>query len=310
MVYNINYTEKFNTLKEFYIPAICHPISKGRTKFHQLSVPLNGQEVVVKKASKKFKYTSFANVILGSVLRMKKLFAPDALNLGVKIIHQPYSNDLRLSFELVNKNKFIIAGEEYILSIVAEYSYKKMDTVTYLPILYRQTCINGQVAILGEQFKEIISVDKILEIGCEWTRCNFESYINGATTYFEYLKQEPLRMSITDNVKFIEKILKIRISNSDELKRRNTATMDLERRDISARETIGMNLERLGNNHFALYNALTEYASNEYNWEIRNKYFLYIGKYLKNEMKKATLNNKKQWSDNLVWQGVENLANS
>lgn len=308
MIYNINYTKNFNTLKEFYIPAICHPILKGRTKFHQLSVPLNGQEIIVKKASKKFKYASFANVILGSVMRMKKLFAPDALDLGVNIINSPYADDLRLSFELVNKNKFIIAGEEYILSIVAEYSYKKMDTVTYFPVLYRQTCINGQVAILGDQFKEIISVDKILEIGCEWTKCNFETYTNRATTYFEYLKQEHLNMTNGEQLKFIEKILKIKVSNSEKRNRDSLLVESFNNRDISVQDTIRKNLEIFGNTNFALYNALTEYASNESDWDTRNKYFLNIGRYLSNEMKKATINNRRHWSENLVWQDVEKLA--
>jgi hypothetical protein len=306
MMYNINYTKNFNTLKEFYIPAICHPILKGRTKFHQLSIPLNGQEIIVKKASKKFKYTSFANVILGSVMRMKKLFAPNALDLGVNIINTPYADDLRLSFELVNKNKFIIAGEEYILSIVAEYSYKKMDTVTYFPVLYRQTCTNGQVAMLGDQFKEIISVDKILEIGCEWTRCNFETYTNRATSYFEYLKRENLTMVDSEKVKFIEKILKI--SSSSKKNRNSLTEKNYFNRDISVSGTIRSNIEEIGNNHFALYNALTQFASSENDWDTRNKYFLNIGRYLSNEMKKSTNFNRNRWSENLVWQDVEKLA--
>jgi len=308
MIYNINYTKNFNTLKEFYIPAICHPILKGRTKFHQLSVPLNGQEIIVKKASKKFKYTSFANVILGSVMRMKKLFAPDSLNLGVNIINSPCEDDLRLSFELVNKNKFIIAGEDYILSIIAEYSFKKMDTVTYFPVLYRQTCINGQVAILGDQFKETISVDKILEIGCEWTRCNFETYVNRASAYFEYLKRENLSMTDADKVKFIEKILRISLLNSNKKNSNSLTENDLYQRDVSVWDTIKINTERIGNNYFALYNALTEFASNESEWETRNKYFLNIGKYLFNEIKKGSTINKKYWSERLVWQELEKLA--
>lgn len=310
MIYNINRTENFAALKEFYIPAICHPILKGRTKTYQLSIPLNGQELIVKKSAKKFKYTSFANVILGSVMRMKKLFAPESLDLGVHLIKTPNSKDLSLSFELVNKKQIIIAGEEYILSIVAEYSYKKMDTVTYYPILYRQTCINGQVAILGDQFKEIISVDKILEIGCEWTRCNFESYIGRATTYFEDIRREPLFSSISQQVNFIEKVLKIKISNSAKNNKNSIAGNNFEMDEISLSSTIGKNIERLGNNNFALYNAMTEYASKQNNWEVRNRYFLYIGKYLFNEMKKATKANKKHWSEKLVWQDVEKLAKS
>jgi len=310
MIYNINRTQNFAALKEFYIPAICHPILKGRTKTYQLSIPLNGQELIVKKSAKKFKYTSFANVILGSVMRMKKLFAPDSLDLGVHLITTPNSDDLSLSFELVNKKQIRIAGEEYILSIVAEYSYKKMDTVTYFPILYRQTCTNGQVAILGDQFKETISVDKILEIGCEWTRCNFESYISRATTYFEYIRKEQSFSSTADRIRFIEKILKIKNSNSSKRNKKSESTNFIERDEMSLSNSIEINLEMLGDNNFALYNAMTEFASRQNNWEVRNRYFIYIGRYLFNEMKKASKANKKHWSESLVWQDVEKLAKS
>ncbi len=308
MIYNINRTQNFATLKEFYMPAICHPILKGRTKTYQLSIPLNGQELVVKKSAKKFKYTSFANVILGSVMRMEKLFAPDSLDLGVQLMTTPNSNDLSLSFELVNKKQIRIASEEYIFSIVAEYSYKKMDIVTYFPILYRQTCTNGQVAILGDQFKETISVDKILEIGCEWTRCNFESYISRATTYFEYIRKEQSFSSTADRIRFVEKILKIKISNSSKINKKSISENIFERDETTIKSAIAKNLEMLGDNNFALYNAMTEYASRQNNWEVRNRYFLYIGRYLYNEMKKASKANKKQWSERLVWHDVEKLA--
>ncbi len=308
MISNINNTSKFNSLKEFYIPAIYHTLVKGRTKYHQLSIPINGQELIIKKSSKKFKYASFANVILGSVQRMKKLFTPDALDLGVNIINQPISNNLRLSFELVNKKKFIIAGEEYILSIVAEYSYKKMDTVTYFPVLYRQTCTNGQVVILADQFKETISVDKIFEIGCEWTRCNFESYTNKATIYFKSLQKKDINLTETEKIKFIEKILKINVSRSLKKNKKSVQLMDLEVNNRSVQDIIGTNMERLGNNNFALYNSLTEFASQENNWEMRNMYFLNIGRYLNNEMKKTIKINEKSRAENWVWQDVEKSA--
>jgi len=310
MISNINYTSKFNSLKEFYIPAFCHTVLKGHTKFHQLSITLNGQELKIKKSSKKFKYASFADVILGSVLRMKKLFAPDALDLGVNIINQPVSNNLLLSFELVNKNKFIIAGEEYILSIVAEYSYKRLDTVTYFPVLYRQTCTNGQVAILADQFKENVSVDKIFEIGCEWTRCNFENYSMQLNNYFELLKSESLNMIDSKKIDFIEKVLKINISRSNKQKNKSEQLMDLKVNSRSVQDIIGDNFERLGNNNFALYNSLTEYASQEFNWERRNNYFLNIGRYLNKEIKKSSKINRSNWAEKLVWQEVEKLSKS
>ena len=308
MIYNINYAKEFNLLKEFYLPAIYHPVLKGRTKFHQLSVPINGQVVIVKKSRQKFKYASFANVIQGSVLRMKKLFSPDALNLGVQIIKLPDANDLSLSFELVNKNKFIIAGEDYILSIVAEYSYKKMETVTYFPVLYRQVCTNGQVAILGNEFKETISVEKILEVGCEWTRCNFETFSMHTTNYFEFLKRQKLTISEENQNQFIEKILK---AKSPGTSKKNLLKNDFfESRDNSVKHTINQNIERLGSTHFALYNALTEFASNESNSDVRNIYLLRIGRYLNNEMRKRSKLDSKSWFENLLWQDVERLTKS
>ena len=307
MIYNINYTKNFSILKDFYLPAIFHPVLKGKKKIYQLSVPINGQEIIIKKAVKKFKYASFANVILGSLLRMKKLFSPDALDLGVILINNPSAQNLSLSFELVNKNKFIIANEEYILSIVAEYSYNKMETVTFFPVLYRQTCSNGQVAILGDQFKEIISVDKILEIGCEWTRCNFENYINKASDYFENLRAQKLNLNDTEIESFIEKLLKM---NTSKKNKRNNYSMDNKYfdRDISIWDTVKENTERLGNNYFALYNATTQYASNESHWQTRNNYFLSIGRYLSNEIKKSSNNQRKYWSEGLIWQDIEKLA--
>ena len=73
-MYSINQPNSFSDLKEFYLPAIHHPILVGKKKMYHLSVPIGGQEILVKKSAKKIKHTSVANVILGAVLRMKKLF--------------------------------------------------------------------------------------------------------------------------------------------------------------------------------------------------------------------------------------------
>ena len=310
MIYNLNSTQQFDKLKEYYIPAIFHHVLKGRKKVYQLSISMDGKEKVIKKSPKKFKHTSFSNVILGSVMRMKKLFAPEALNLGVILINVPDSKNLRISFELVNKNRFIIAGEEYILSIIAEYSYKKMETVTYYPVLYRQTCSNGAVMILNDQFKEVISVDKIMDIGCEWTKCNFETYINQVQSFFEELKSTQLTMSQSEMINFIEKILKINLKESRRKKNVKADLFEMDRPERNIENVIDVNLERLGNNNFALWNSLTEFASRQENWEIRNEYFMKIGKYLFNETKKATRDERKKWSENLSWGEVVAIVNS
>lgn len=52
-MYNINQPKPFATLQEFYMPAIHHPIMVGKKKMYNLSVPLGGQEIQVKRSAKK-----------------------------------------------------------------------------------------------------------------------------------------------------------------------------------------------------------------------------------------------------------------
>lgn len=308
-MYNIKQPSPFSSLKEYYLPAIHHPIMVGKKKMYNLSIPLGGKEIQIKRSSKKIKHASFAKVILGAVLRMQKLFQPDKLNLAVIINKRPSEHELTLEFELVNTNKFIIAKEEYFLTIVANYSYAKPDKVTYYPILYRQWCSNGAVSILSEQFKEIIPVEKTLEIGCEWTRCNFESYKNMATSYFENLKRieddpERLRMNanrLADSLFNMNRAKRNRKNDSLE------SNMFRDRRSVSS--NLSRNIEQLGSNQYAVFNAITEYASQEEDLELRYQYFLSIGKYLSKEMKKTAKLNKEYWSESLDWEGLNRLAN-
>jgi hypothetical protein len=113
-------------------------------------------------------------------------------------------------------------------------------------------------------------------------------------------------MTDTEQVKFIERILKTSSSDSN---KKSGVLLDssFENRDVSIWNTLLFNSERLGNNNFALYNALTDYASRESSWELRNKYFLNIGRYLSNEILKGSRMNRKKWSEKLVWQDVEKL---
>jgi len=307
-MYNIEQPSPFSTLNEYYLPANHHPIMFGKKKMYSLSVPLGGKEIKVKRSSKKIKHTSFAKVILGAVLRMQKLFQPEKLNLAIIINKRPSEFDLTLEFELVNTNKFIIANEEYFLTIVTNYSYNKPDKVTYYPILYRQWCSNGAVSILSEQFKEIIPVEKILEIGCEWTRCNFESYKNNATSYFEDLKRmqdNPERLLSNAN-RIAESLFTVNRA------RRNSKDDFLESNMVRDRPSIRFylreNIEQLGSNQYAVFNSLTEYASQEENLELRYQYFMSIGKYLSREMKKTAKLNKEYWSESLNWDGLNRLT--
>lgn len=306
---NIKHTSPFSTLKEYYIPAIHHPIIIGKKKMYQLSIPLDGKEIQIKRSSKKIKHVSFAKVILGAVLRMQRLFQPDNLNLSVIINNRPSEHDLSLEFELVNTNKFIIANEEYFLTIVASYSYVKPDRVTYFPVLYRQWCSNGCVSILSEQFKETVPVEKTLEVGCEWTRCNFENYKNMATTYFEDLKRmEDYPERLRTNANRLANTL----FNRRTVKRNRRSDLKesiLYRDRLSVNEYLNSYLKELGNNQYAVFNSLTEFASQEENLELRYQYFMSIGKYFSREMKKTAKLNKEFWYESLNWEELNRIAN-
>lgn len=300
MINNINQTSPFFDLKEFYIPAIHEPISVGKKQMYNLSIPLLGEAVQVKRSSKKIKHASFANVILGAMMRMQKLFQTEKINPSVLINKRPTQADLTLEFELINNHRFIIADEEYIISIVASYSYSKPDKVTYYPILYRQICSNGLVTILNEQFKEIIPSDKILEAGCEWTRCNFESYKNRVNSYFYDLKRS------TDSIEKLN-ILTNKLWNNifpqnrlERIKENIDYIGSKEKRGISS--ILSENIEQLGNNQYAVFNAITEYASQEENVTLRRQNFMTIGKYLSREMKKMAKLQKEHWSKSLNWE--------
>jgi len=308
-MYNIKQPSQFSTLRDYFLPAIHHTTLVGKKKMYNLSIPLGGKEIQIKRSSKKIKHASFAKVIQGAVLRMQKLFHPDKLNLSVIINKQPVESDLTLEFELVNTNKFIIANEEYFLTIVANYSYLKPDKVTYYPILYRQWCSNGAVSILNEQFKEIIPVDKILEIGCEWTRCNFETYKNMASSYFEILKKtenSPERLS--QNASRLADSL-FSINDRKKSKRNELLIYDNPEERININSYLSKNMELLGTNQFAVLNALTEYASQEENLNLRYQYFMSIGKYLSKEMKKSAKINKDYWSESLDWGELNKIIN-
>lgn len=302
-------TQPFEVLKQYFIPAIYHRILEGRKKVYQLSISIEGIEKVIKKSAKPFEHTSYNKVITGAVMRMEKLFAPDQLNLEVVLYKKPNLNQLDLSFELVNKDLFKIGKEEYYASIMVEYSYSKMNVVTYYPIIYRQTCSNGQVAVMSKNFKEVIETDKIFDIGCDWSKCTFESYQKKLNNYFEIL-QNKRQGGIFDNEDFelfernairkMEQVLKIKSNNSDD--DRNFDNMNNPQRFFRR------NVEMLGQNQFAVWNAITDFASRERDIVKRNSMFLNAGKFLSNEVEKTLNKQKKYWSDNLIWGEVLQIA--
>ena len=298
----------FEVLQPYFIPAIYHRIIEGRKKVYQLSISFNGIEQIIKKSSKDFVHTGFNKVIMGGILRMEHLFAPENINLEVILYKTPTSSNLQLSFELVNRNSFKIGSEDYIASIMVEYNYDKMDIVNYYPIIYRQVCDNGQVSVMTKNFTESVAADKIFEIGCEWSRCTFETYQRKLENYYSLNQQDDSKINEEifekNAVQLIESVLGIRIQKSND--ERNFRVSETEMfEDINtlrnAQNLIEKYTKQLGRNQFAVWNVVTELASQQGDVSIRNKMFLKAGKYLANEMEKTLNKEGKIWSENIQW---------
>lgn len=305
----IHDTQPFEVLKPYFIPAIYHRILEGRKKVYQLSISMDGVEKVIKKSAKPFEHASFNKVITGAVKRMEKLFAPDHLDLEAILYKKPSLHQLELSFELVNKNLFKIGNEDYFASIMCEYSYSKMNVVTYYPIIYRQVCSNGMVSVMSKNFTETISTDKIFDIGCEWSKCTFETYQRKLKDYFEILQYGDDKLFDETNGSFeskairkMERVLKISIIPQNiEILREFDSTHNAE-------SILSDNIETLGYNEFAVWNAITDFASRERDVNKRNQMFLNAGKFLSNEVEKTLNKRDQEWSENLIWNEILRLA--
>jgi len=299
-MYFIQDAKPFENLKPFFIPAIYHRIIDGKKKVYQLSVVLDGSELIVKKSPKDFIHAGFNKVIMNGLLRMERLFEPEKIHLEVIIHSSPLENDLSIEFELVNRTPFIIAGEEYIASIMVEYTYTKMDVVTYMPIIYRQICGNGMVSVMTKRFTEKVSADKIFEIGCEWSRCTFENYNRKLNDYFTQMRNSDEsrttpEMFQKDAMQQMERVLKMRLGDENSEMRNVMSNRD------RTRNNLGMYIEQLGMNQFAVWNAITDFASQQSNLQDRNRLFMNIGKYLSNELEKSLATQNKKWSERMTW---------
>jgi hypothetical protein len=302
-------TQSFEALKPYFIPAIYHRILEGRKKVYQLSISMDGVEKVIKKSAKPFEHASFNKVITGAVKRMEKLFAPDQLDLEVILYKKPSLNQLELSFEIVNKNLFKIGNENYFASIMCEYSYSKMNTVTYYPIIYRQVCSNGMVSVMSKKFTETISTDKIFDIGGEWSKCTFETYQRKLKDYFEILQygddklfDETTGSFESKAIQKMERVLKISIIP------KNIEVIREFDSNHNAENILSDNIETLGYNEFAVWNAITDFASRERDVTKRNQMFLNAGKFLSNEVEKTLNKRDQKWAENLVWNEILRIA--
>lgn len=297
--------EPISLLKEFFIPAIHERVKSGKKNVYQLTVPLYGTELLVKRSILPLKHTSFANVITGAVLRMNKLFYPDRPKLKVLFIAKPDPINVTLKFELINETPLLINDEPYFLTILTEYRYDKMDKVSYAPILYRQVCSNGMVSILGERFKETITIDKLFDISVDWSRCSFEQYQKRFSSYLFQLSRTPL--SITQLNTNVSKLIRKLINNKRS--RRNRAisqykdislTPDYPKRKLH--ELINHYTEEFGQTSLAVFYILTDFASREPDFNVRYQSFLSIGKYVQTEMIRLVKANFKYWSNSLTWE--------
>jgi hypothetical protein len=270
---------------------------------------MDGVEKIIKKSAKPFEHASFNKVITGAVKRMEKLFAPDQLDLEVMLYKKPSLNQLELSFEIVNKNLFKIGNENYFASIMCEYSYSKMNTVTYYPIIYRQVCSNGMVSVMSKNFTETISTDKIFDIGCEWSKCTFEAYQRKLKDYFEILQygddqlfDETTGSFESKAIQKMERVLKISI------KPKNIEVLSEFDSNHNAESILSENIETMGYNEFAVWNAITDFASRERDVTKRNQMFLNAGKFLSNEVEKTLNKRDQKWAENLVWNEILRIA--
>jgi len=303
-------TKPFEILKPYFMPAIYYRMQKGRKKVYQLSLSMDGIEKIVKISSKGFVHASLNQVITGAVLRMEKLFAPEKIDLEVILFKKPTLNSLEISFELINKHIFKIGKEEYYASIMCEYSYEKMNTVTYYPIIYREVCSNGMVSIMTKNFTEHVDADKIFDIGCEWSRCTFENYQNKLSSFFEEMKKDELGGRNEEQVgqeiiQKMEKVLGVSIPRDERDIIREINNDEQPR--IS--DIIHENLKALGSNQFAVWNSITDFASRERNIDKRNKMFLNAGKFLSKEIEKTLNKENKSKSENLQWDQILSIAN-
>ena len=101
----------------------------------------------------------------------------------------------------------------------------------------------------------------------------------------------------------MERVLKTTIQNN----RKEELLADMPSSQ-NASSIISENVERLGNNDFAVWNAITDFASRERDVNLRNQMFLNAGRFLSNEVEKTLSKNKTAWAENLIWNEVLLIA--
>jgi hypothetical protein len=304
----------FDALKPHYIPAIYHKLAEGGESIFQLSIPFDGQELVIDRAATPFICAGFNDVIAGAVLRLHKLFHPENLDLKVLLYKTPSLDDLSLVFELYNTKKIKIANEDYTVSVVGAYSYSNKSEVTYYPILYREACSNGMLAVINQSFTETIPADKIFEIGCEWSKCNFEDYQKLLNELFQHLREEEWGQSQEEN-DFIENVkspdLGSPIDNEmyDEVLEELESVFETsESNGNSIREIIDRNLSDIGYNAFAKLNIITDFATSEPDPFKRLEMIKQAGYYVNDLLDRIVRENSTSHKGSIRWSYLEEMS--
>jgi hypothetical protein len=99
-----------------------------------------------------------------------------------------------------------------------------------------------------------------------------------------------------DALQQIERVLKIRLDGE------NSEMRDLMTDRNRVRNALGMYIEQIGMNQYAVWNAITDFASQQQILQDRNRLFMNIGKYLSNELEKSLATQNKKWSERITWE--------
>jgi hypothetical protein len=325
--------QDFKTLQPYFIPAIYHKLAVGKNNVYQLSVPFDGEEVIIHSNKENFIHAGFNDVITGAVLRLQEMFKPEELKLKVAVYQEPTLEDLSLTFELYNTISFTIDNEEYNMSIIGSYSYKNKGEVRYHPVIYREVCTNGMIAKISNNLVETIPADRIFDFGCEWSRCSFDAYCERLTSFYEMLKMEDLfdpedlnlsEHPIEDRNEKVEEIFSPR-ETSDHI---DSASFNYEPEEEEVysimtelfgeeydstddlRAIIKHNFDELGTNQYGLLNILTDYISRETDWEVRLDRMRILGDYVESLMDEKFHFYNHKWSKSPSWSQLQKIASS
>lgn len=296
----------FQILQPFYMTAI--QSKSASTKKYTLSVDFQGVRIDVMHSKSKIKFAGFSEVIQGAILRFKKLFKYQSLELRVLVHQKPTKDNVGLAVEILSEEKIEIAGELYYVSVMFKYSYDKPGEVTYFPILYREVCSNGMFAKLSSSFKETIPVSEIYDIKCDWSICNFEDYCASYAQVIEDFKTNEFHEEEgfqAEADRLFSTVLDLEVERYA-----RSVTLDLIRenpRDVDAESIIQENRNTLGSNRFAILNALTDFASRQEDHAIRHDMFIKIGNFVSSDIDKKLKDENKKLTDTMFWDDLLNF---